>query len=116
MGFVTFLLDNYRGLNVDITSELLKDVSPYLASITYHVIKRELELIAVDDPVKMNSKVRVTFPEVTNYSEDIDDLDDDLVDSVIGIHWISSNRICIRTDVREIIISLTAKPYTEIIA
>lgn len=101
---------------MDITSELLKGVSPYLAEITYHVMARKLELVAVDNPEEMNSRVRIIFPEVIYYSEDVDEIDDDLIDGVIGIHWMSQETICIRTDMREIVVKLTGKPYVEPIA
>ena len=100
---------------MDITSKLLAGVSPYLSRITYHVLERKLELVAVDDPDKMNDKIRVVFPDVVNYSEEIDEVDDELIDGVIGIHWMAQDTICIRTDVREIIISLTGEPYAEAI-
>lgn len=98
---------------MDITSELLQGVSPYLSEVNYSVTYRKLVLVAVDDPEKMNPLVRVVFPEVINYSEEVDEIDDDLVDGVIGIHWVHQDKICIRTDTREIIITLSGKPYVE---
>ncbi len=100
---------------MDITTKLLEGASPYLSRITYHGIERYLELIAVDNPDKMNDKVRIVFPQVINYSEEINEVDDDLIDSVIGIHRMAEDRICIKSDIREIVITLKGEPYAEAI-
>lgn len=98
---------------MDITTEILKGASPYIASINYDLLNRSLELIAVDDPDKMNPCVKAVFPGITKFLEEVDEIDDDNIDSVVGIHWMNKHRICIRTEVRELIITLTGKPYAE---
>ena len=96
---------------MDITPELMNGASPYLSKLHYDSIKREAVLIAVNNPEDMIDVRMVTFPEVLKYSEEIEDLDDDLIEGVIGIHWMSENQICIKTDIREVIITLAGKPY-----
>lgn len=100
---------------MDITSKLLEGASPYLSRITYHVVERYLELITVDNPDNMNDKVRIVFPQVIDYSEEINEVDDDLIESVIGFHWMAEDRICVKSDIREIIITLKGEPYAEAI-
>ncbi|MBV1928645.1 MAG: hypothetical protein KUG81_03950 [Gammaproteobacteria bacterium] len=98
---------------MDITNELLKGASLYLSNLTYNSLKREIVMIAVDSPSEMNDVKQIIFPDILKYSEEIQDLDDDLVDGVIGIHWMNEKQICIKTDIREIIITLNGKPYSQ---
>ncbi|MCX4028624.1 hypothetical protein H0A36_13905 [Endozoicomonas sp. SM1973] len=98
---------------MDITTELMSGASPYLSKLYYDAIKREVVLIAVDNPEDMNDVKKIVFPEIVKYSENVEDLDDELIDGIIGIHWMSKSQICIKTDIREIIITLNGKPYSQ---
>ncbi len=98
--------------DMDITQELLKGASPYLSKFCYNALKREVVLITVDNPEGMSDLRKVVFEHIIKYSEVVDGLDDDLIDSVVGIHWIGTNKICIRTEIREAIITLSGKPYS----
>lgn len=98
---------------MDITSELLDGASPFLSRVTYEVLKMELTLVVVDSPEEMHEVKKIVFPEITRYTEDVEEIDDELMDGVIGIHWCNSNEICIKTDTREIIVTLSGKPYAQ---
>ena len=95
---------------MDITSELLGEASPFLSQLNYDSLKRVVVLRAVNNPEDMIETREVTFPGITKYSESIEEVDDDLIDGVIGIHWLNDDQICIKTDIREIIITLAGKP------
>jgi hypothetical protein len=95
----------------DITSELLSGASPFLSELFYDALKREVVLKAANNPEDMLVVRVITFPGITKYSESIEEIDDELIDGVIGIHWLNDSQICIKTDLREIIITLTGKPH-----
>jgi hypothetical protein len=103
---------------MDITDKLLQGASPFISTYLYDVLKRKLVIELVDDPEKMNPVKRVTFTGILQYSEDepTDEPDDLCMDGVIGIHWINSDSICIKTDDKEVIIKVENEPFTEIIA
>ncbi|MFT6549975.1 MAG: hypothetical protein ACJA1I_000001 [Zhongshania marina] len=98
---------------MDITIDLLEGVSPFLSGVTYDILKRELVLVAVDDPEGMKDTKKIVFPQIDRYTEDVEEIDDELMESVIGIHWCGPKEICIKTDSREIVISLSGKPYAQ---
>ncbi len=102
---------------MDITDEIMGGASPFLSELRYDVIARELVMIAVDSPETMNAVKQIVFPAITNYSEevDLDELDDLLIESVIGIHWSGDKEICLKTDTREIVVKLEGEPHAEII-
>lgn len=95
----------------DITSELLSGASPFLSGLFYDSLKREVVLKAVNNPEDMQVVRVITFSGITKYSESIEEVDDELIDGVIGINWLNDSQICIKTDIREIIITLTGKPH-----
>lgn len=98
---------------MDITGELLNGASPFLSKLTYDVIKRELLLVAVDGPDEMNDIKKIVFPDITHYSEEVEEIDDELIEGVIGIHRVRENQICVKIDTREIVVTLNGKAYVQ---
>ncbi|WP_444901430.1 hypothetical protein ACJJIG_18105 [Microbulbifer sp. SSSA007] len=111
--FVSSCAGRYMTLRdgMDITSELMNGTYPSLSRIYYDSIRREAVLMAVNNPEGMIDVRVVTFPDIVKYSEEIENLDDDLIHGVISIHWMSNNQFCIKADIREIIIILTGNYY-----
>ena len=103
---------------MDITSKLLTGASPYLSSFQYDVLNREITLKFVNDPDNMKCVKEVKIIDVLQYQESdtIEDLDDELIDSVIGIHWMNESTLCIRTETKEAIVKVGKKPYANKIA
>ncbi|NKB35883.1 MAG: hypothetical protein GKR93_01765 [Gammaproteobacteria bacterium] len=101
---------------MDIKSELLEGASPFVSVFTYDVLKREIILILVDNPDQANNAKRVIIPDVLRYEEEIDELDDELMESIIGMHWINDETLCIKLENREIIVNTNGKPYSENVA
>ncbi|MBV1928363.1 MAG: hypothetical protein KUG81_02470 [Gammaproteobacteria bacterium] len=98
---------------IEITYSLLDGASLYLSKITYKSKLRELTLVAVDNPTNQTDVKKIIFPEITEYSEVVEDLDDDLLESTLGIDWVENKKICVKTDAREIILTLNGQPYSE---
>ncbi len=96
----------------NLTSEWLNNASPYISTWIYDIDSRKIILECVDTPEKMNPTKRITLTDVIEYREETidDEYDDQCLDSVIGIHWISDNVLCIHTEKKEIIVKIGNEP------
>ncbi|EAR09145.1 hypothetical protein MED297_17423 [Reinekea sp. MED297] len=66
----------------------------------------------------MKPVTRVLLSGVMKYSEEtIDDENDyNCLDSVIGINWIAKGIICIHTEKKELVVTISNEPLVESIA
>jgi hypothetical protein len=98
----------------DLTGFYLSGSSPYISALIYDPGNRRLTIECVADPATGVPCVQVCFEQVTAYSELPGDQvrapDDDAVDSVIGMHWSAPGMMCIRTERREIEVSVAHPP------
>jgi len=99
-------------MNKDITGNLLKGCSPYIGKMVYDVADRTLIIECVDNVKNMRPAKRIELSGVVKYDEEnLDDvLDDQLLDSIIGINWMDDKKLCIHTEKKEIILKLENSP------
>jgi hypothetical protein len=99
---------------VDILENLVSDSSVWIKNFIYELTEFRLRMILVNDPESMNETVQIVFPDVISFDETIEEYDNSLIDSLIGIHWLEdAATICIKTEIREIFIKTTTQPYVE---
>lgn len=96
---------------MDMTSKYLEGCSPYIDRLIYDIGKRQLFLVCVDSPETCNPVIEIILSGIESYKEETldDEYDDQSVDSVIGIHWLCENVICINTEKKEITIKFDGK-------
>ena len=70
----------------DITGELLQGFSPFLAGVSFDFEKSTLVFCFVDDPERCSRIRRLTFERLHELQVTSLELDDEFMDSVIGIH------------------------------
>jgi hypothetical protein len=102
----------------DITKILLKNCSPYISRMIYDIQNRELNIECVNNPEEMKPVTNISCTGITKYHEESNENnpDDDLIDSIIGINWLSSLKLCIHTEKKEIIVELEHEPESISIA
>jgi len=98
--------------------QLLSGASPFISTFIYDVLKRNLVIELVDDPEKMNPVKRLIFSDIISYAEEDlgGEVDDECIDSVIGIDWIDDASLCLKTDNKEIILKVGTQPFSEFVA
>ena len=99
---------------MDVTNKLLHGASPYLSSMVYSRLSKELTLALVDNPENMHIVLKVVFSGILQYREDMLN-NEDTINSVIGINWLSANVICINTEHKEVIITFNGEPRREVV-
>ena len=97
---------------MDVTNKLLHGASPYLSSMVYCPLSKELTLALVDNPENMHIVLKVVFSGILQYREEILN-NENTINSVIGINWLSDNAICICTEHKEVFIEFNGDPRRE---
>ena len=102
----------------DLMNTYLLDCSPYISSLNYDINKRVVLLECVRNIETCEPHTRVIFEGIRSYSEETidDEYDDQCMDSVFGLNWVTEGVLCIRTEKKEIIIELENNPRVEILA
>ena len=85
----------------EVTSELLHGFSPYLANVGFDFETSTIDFLLVDDPERTVRTRTLTFHRVQELQITSLELDDQFMDSVIGIHH-KSGRYFFRTERFEI--------------
>ena len=102
---------------MDLLNKYLKGCSPYIMKLNYDLEEREVILVCVKSIADWTQGKKLKFTDVTGFSEhvvDFDDLiDDDLTDSVMGLHEIETGSYCLSTEKRELMIQTTKSPISE---
>lgn len=97
---------------MDIFSNLIGKGSVWVNNLTYELSEHKLVINLVDTPINMNVIRQIIIPDFISFDETIEEIDNDLVDSIIGIHWLEdAASICVRTDTREIIVKTSSQPF-----
>lgn len=92
--------------NSDISKSLLENCSPYISTMVYDVESAVFYVECVDSPQNAKPVKRITFSDITQFkATGIDVSCPNTFDSIIGIHWMSSDTLCLQTEVKEIIIT-----------
>ncbi len=95
----------------DMLSTYLENCSPYILKYNYDLEQREVVITCAGKP---NREIR--FMDVLEFSEQpADDFtDDNLTDSIIGIHKLEENAYCVHTEKRELIIRTNLPPISNV--
>ncbi|WDT86638.1 hypothetical protein [Alteromonas sp. 009811495] len=98
---------------MDFTNKLIGGNSPYIQSLNYNLSKREIVIHLLSSADSSTVSLVVTFPKITEFKESLEEIDDQLVDSIIWINYLSQNQVCIKTELREIMFSMDGVPHAE---
>lgn len=97
---------------MDILRKLIGDSSVWLESLVYDLSEHKLLINLVDNPTSLNFSRQIVVSDIISFDETIDEFDNDLTDSIIGIHWLEDAvSLCIKTEAREIIVKTSTEPY-----
>jgi|TARA_B110000196_G_scaffold68978_1_gene58615 hypothetical protein len=98
-----------------LTAKLMGTSSPYIFNIVYDIDVRLLFIEFLDDPSDEQPSLRIIFPEITLYSEtnQADAIDDELMDDLVSMDWVSKDKVAVITCKKEILIELTGEPFSE---
>lgn len=97
---------------MDILRKLIGDSSVWFESLVYDLSERKLLINLVDNPTSLNFSRQIVVSDIISFDETIDEFDNDLTDSIIGIHWLEdAASLCIKTEAREIIVKTSTEPY-----
>lgn len=85
--------------------------------LVYDMDRREVRLECVEAPGDQKPHKRVIFSNVLGLTEQMfdDALDDDLMDSVIGINLMPDGAYCLHSQKRELIIHVGSDPVAEVV-
>lgn len=99
----------------DLMNKFLSGCSPYISELNYDIGKRKLTLVCVNNVEDFLPHTKVTFSGIRSYSEETTDkdYDDDCVDGVLGMSWVTENEFCIHTDKKEIVLDIENEPTSE---
>ncbi|WP_026941652.1 hypothetical protein [Hellea balneolensis] len=102
---------------MDLLNKYLNGYSPYIQRITYDLDERKLVIAC-----SANSDNRIQFKElifrdIVSFKEVLfeDAFDDNLTDSIIGIHMISDGVYCVNTEKRELFMQVDKEPIVQVI-
>ena len=98
---------------MDLLNNYLMGCSPYIIQLNYNLEKRELLVVCAKTVENWVPFKGILFKDVISFSETYDEddiLDDDLIDSVIGLHEVSDGVYCLGTEKREIIVKVGTPP------
>lgn len=101
---------------MNLEEKVTKGFVVYIHSIVYDDVDKNLVINFIKDPATDLSVIRtLTFSEIENFSEEIDDedFDEDCLDSLIGLQEYplgNGVRYVIRTEQREMIFATSIKP------
>lgn len=97
---------------MDIFKELQGEASVWIKSLVYDLSEYKLIISLVDSPDTLNVTRQIIITDISSFHETIDEFDDKLIDSVIGLHWLEdAASICLKTETREIFIKTSTQPF-----
>ena len=102
---------------MDLLSEYLSDCSPYIMELTYDLGKREVSIVCAKNINDWTPGKQLKFTDVIGFTEETfeDFLDDDNIDSLIGLHKMKQGSYCLHTEKRELVIHTVENPTSEVL-
>jgi hypothetical protein len=99
---------------MDILRKLIGNASVWIGSLVYDISEYKLIIKLVDSPETLNITRQIIIPDINSFHETIEEYDESLVDSIIGLHWLEdAASICLKTETREIIVKTSSQPFAE---
>lgn len=99
---------------MDIFKKLQGDASVWIKSLVYDLSEYKLTISLVDSPDTLKVTRQIIIANIISFYETIEEFDENLIDSVIGIHWLGdAASICIKTETREIIVKTSTQPFVQ---
>ena len=99
---------------MDILDSLIGNASVWIKNIVYELSEFRLIINLVDTPKTLNVTRQIIISDIISFNETIEEFDENLIDSIIGIHWLDdAASICLKTETREIIIKTSTQPYAK---
>jgi len=102
----------FRKPHMDLLNKYLKGCSPYIHQLTYNLVAREFTLVCAKSIGDWVPHKGIRFTDVISFSENCfeDILDDNGIDSVVGMHKVSDGVYCLNTEKREIVLKVGVTP------
>lgn len=86
---------------MNLLDEYIPEYSGHVESIEFDAEAETLEIVFFDRPEEFTPVIKLLFQGVTEFHEEIEDLDEDCIELVVGLDlW--HDGYCLRTDQREI--------------
>lgn len=87
----------------DITNKILKGSSWYIHDYIYYIKEHKFIISMLKNLDKQDKPYKnIIFTDIHDLKDNILDIDDDCIDSIIGAHHDSAGMFCIKTDQQEI--------------
>lgn len=102
---------------IDLLDKYLSGYVPYISKLTYNLEVREVVFVFQKRKVDELSLMRLKFTDVLSFREETfeDAFDDNLTDSIMGMHLVSEGLYCVNTEKRELLIRVAVEPKSELI-
>lgn len=100
---------------MDLINKYISGSSPYIDKLTYDLDEREVIIVFLKKTYNSNSVMRLIFRDVLSFAEEMfeDALEDNLTDSIMGMHMVSDNVYCVKTEKRELLLKVGLEPISE---
>lgn len=104
---------------MNLLNKYLSDCSPYILAFEYNLEKRELTITfadKTDNEIWLPGK-RLIFTDIRSFSENPSEdlLDDDCIDSILGLHVVPDGKYCLMTEKRELILDVGKEPSSQLV-
>jgi hypothetical protein len=96
----------------------IPNCSPYISKFVYDIDRRTLTIECVNNVEDFIPNTRIVCESILTFSETTndEDYDDNCIDGLIDVVWNESNKtLLVYTDKKEIILSCTGVPRSEVI-
>lgn len=105
--------------SMDLLDKYLKGCSPYIMKLAYDLEKREVIMVCAKSIGDWTPGKQLKFTDVIGFTEqtyDFEDfVDDELTDSVMGLHKTQSGDYCLSTEKRELMIKTIKDPISMVV-
>jgi len=103
-------------LKMDLLNTYFKGCSPYILELEYNLEKRKIIIICARDTIDWKPGKRLTFSDVTEFSESVVDeddfIDDTLIDSMMGLYPKTDGTYVLCTEKRELFFKSGTDPIS----
>lgn len=101
---------------MDLLNKYMKGCSPYIVKFTYDLERREVIIVCGNNVGKWKPGKQLKFTDVVGFTENVYDfedlIDNNLIDSVMGLYKNQNGAYCLSTEKRELIIQTTKEPIS----
>lgn len=100
---------------MDLLNKYLNGCSPYIIALNYDLEKREFIVVCAKSISDWTKGKQIKFIDVIGFTEIAFEelIDDDLIDSVMGLHQTQNGHYCLHTEKRELTIHTLKTPISE---